>query len=68
MDDGDNGFQFSNGDLARCAERELKYRRHVYPRLVDSGKMKRTFMLNEILKMEAIRDHFAKLAEGEQLL
>lgn len=33
--------RFTNAELAVCAERELRQRRAVYPRLVRDGKMTR---------------------------
>lgn len=37
-----------------CIERELRYRRHVYPRRVEDGKMKRDAMDKELRVMAAI--------------
>lgn len=51
-----------------CAEREVKQRRHVYPRRVAASKMTQALADRQIALMEAIRDDYAELAKGERLL
>ncbi len=53
-----------------CIERELKMRRRVFPRLVNSGKMTESGAEDEILTMEAVKESLSKLSvtQGESLL
>jgi hypothetical protein len=51
-----------------CAQRELNYRRRVYPRQVMSMKMTRELADHELSTMAAIAEYFAELAERERLL
>ena len=55
-------------ELFQCADREVKIRRRVYNHRIYKGKMTKGLADSEIAKMEAIRDHFAELAEKERLL
>ena len=57
--------RWSWAQLVACAERELRYRRRVYPRLIDSGKLSVAMAEREISQMEAIQSHLAKLAGAE---
>lgn len=57
--------RWSNQQLASCAERELRYRRNVYPKLVAGGRMSQQIADRELSQMEAIRQHFADLAGAE---
>lgn len=51
-------------DKLQCAERELRYRRRVYGRLVERGKMTSALAEREIELMEAIAlDYRASAAE-----
>lgn len=59
---------FSDSDKLKCIERELKYRKHVYPRLKSAGRMTETFMNEQIALMEAIRDDYKGKVEKERLL
>lgn len=45
---------FTPRQLAEVAEREVRYRKRVYPRLVEQGKMSQAKMDYEIAAMEAI--------------
>lgn len=45
---------FTPRQLAECAEREVRYRKHVYPNLVAKGSMSVAKMDFEIAAMEAI--------------
>lgn len=63
-----SGFNFSDTDKLRCIERELKYRHHVYPKLVSAGKMTKTLMRRELELLEAIREDYEKKASAERLV
>jgi hypothetical protein len=52
----------------KCVERELKMRVHVYPRLVDSGKMTYEKAALEIGLMREICDDYKAMTERERLL
>lgn len=58
----------SNTDKLKAIERELKYRRHVYPRLKSAGRMTETVMEKQIAIMEAIRDDYLAKVMKERLL
>lgn len=49
--------QCSVDEMVMAAERELKYRRQVYPRLVHQGKMTEQEAAYEISVMHAIAEH-----------
>ena len=49
-----NYSQQELAEMRRCASRELAYRRHVYPRLVQAGKMRHDEAERETRAMEAI--------------
>jgi hypothetical protein len=51
-------------DLQRCCERELAYRRRVYPRLIAKGSMTEHKAQREIELMEACVAHFRALVEA----
>ena len=57
--------KFSYGELAECAEREVKQRERVYKRLIENGSMSRPFAQKQRLMMRAIADHFNELARDE---
>jgi hypothetical protein len=57
----------SNTDKLRCVERELGYRRRVFARMVERGKMTERQSQNEIALMEAILADYQKLAALEEL-
>jgi hypothetical protein len=59
---------YSETDKLRCIERELKYREHVYPRLVSAGKMTKTLMKREIELLQAIRADYEPRAQAEKLV
>lgn len=63
-----SALKFSDTDKLRCIERELKYRHHVYPKLVSAGKMTKTLMRREIELLEAIREDYEKKAAKERLV
>jgi hypothetical protein len=47
---------FNTDELVKCAEREVAYRRRVYPRLVADHRMSREQAGREIALMEAIAE------------
>ena len=49
----------------QCAERELGYRRRVYARLVERGKMSEPQRHQEIRLMEAIVEDYRALVANE---
>ena len=57
----------SAADKLQCAERELKYRRRVYGRLIERGKMSQREAERELQLMEAIRDDYRDLASDEEI-
>lgn len=59
---------FTARELADCAERELRLRRRVYPKWVESKKMSPKFAEDEIAKMEAIANILHEQDKGERLI
>ena len=49
-------FPISLGEQIACIERELNYRRRVYPRQVASRRMSQEQADKEIARMSAVRD------------
>jgi hypothetical protein len=57
---------WSDDDKLRAVEREIKYRRRVYGRLVEEGRMIRAKADEGIAIMEAIaEDYREKVAKGD---
>ena len=54
--------------LHACAAREVRQRKHVYPRLIEGGKMTQKFADDQTAQMQAIADHFEELSKTERLL
>ena len=52
--------------MLACAERELKFRKSVFTRRVERGKMSVVEADYEIRTMEAIADHFREIVAKEQ--
>jgi len=52
----------------KCIEREIGYRKRVYPRLVDQGRMKLDQSDYQIAAMEAVLATLREAAKAEQLL
>lgn len=50
----------SRKDKHDCAEREVKQRRRVYPRLIADGRMTQDFADRQIAIMEAIAADYAE--------
>ena len=59
---------FTAEEKYRCAEREVRQRKHVYPRRVAGGHMTQRLADEQIAIMEAIRDDYEALAQKERLL
>jgi len=55
-------------DKNLAVERELTYRRRVYPRLIASGKMTDGFAAAQIAVFEAILEDYAKAEQTERLI
>lgn len=48
---------YSIDQLTQCVRREIAYRKRVYHRLVNEGKMEPTQAVTEIEMMQAILEH-----------
>jgi hypothetical protein len=59
---------FTAQQKREAVDRELTYRRRVFARLVDAGKMKQSLMDQQIAIFEAIRDDYAKAEASERLI
>jgi hypothetical protein len=55
-------------ELIACAEREVKKRQQVYPRLIASGQMTSTFAASEIGRMQQIAGELRELATAKGLV
>lgn len=55
-------------DQIACVTRELGMRRRVYPRWIESGRMRQEESDREIARMEAVLATLQGLAEKERLL
>jgi hypothetical protein len=60
--------EFTNAELRKCAERELRLRKQVYPGRVERGRMTAQQALRELLMMEAICIYFHEREQAERLL
>jgi hypothetical protein len=58
----------TNEEKCQCAERELKFRERVYPRLIDQGKMTTGKATWELNLMKAIANDYRRLAEKDRLI
>ncbi|GLS44413.1 hypothetical protein [Methylobacterium brachythecii] len=58
---------FSAVDKVKCAERELRQRKRVYPRLIEGGRMTRTEAERETALMESIAADYRAQVVGECL-
>jgi hypothetical protein len=54
-------------DKLKCALRELGYRKRVYKRQVDAGKMSPQMASHEIACMEAIVEDYRQLTKQDEL-
>jgi hypothetical protein len=59
---------FTNEEKHKAVLREIKYRHHVYDRLVATGSMSQHDANLQIAIFEAIAADYAKAAEAERLL
>ena len=59
---------FTAQEKLDAVEREIKYRRFVYPSRIASRKMTKELADRQIALFEAIADDYRKLAAGERLL
>ncbi|HEY2242616.1 MAG TPA: hypothetical protein VGH47_00145 [Xanthobacteraceae bacterium] len=51
-------------DKFKCVQRELAMRQHVYPRLIEAGKLKPAAAEREIDVMAAIVEDYRRLSEN----
>ena len=59
---------FTADDKLKAIEREIGYRRHVYPRRVMDKKMTQELADKQIAVMEAIAEDYRTAASKERLL
>jgi hypothetical protein len=57
--------RFTLDQLAKCAQREVAYRKHVYPRWVDRGDMLPAKAKDQTEMMEAVAAILSAMAEAE---
>jgi hypothetical protein len=57
--------QFTAQQKLKAIERELRWRRYVYPRRVEKGDMKQQAADEQIALFEEIRNDYEKLADVE---
>lgn len=60
--------RFTAEDKALCAEREIKQRERVYPRLIAQGRLIPEWARREIDLMREIADDYRKTARKDQLI
>ena len=58
--------RFTARDKMRCAQREAGYRRFVYPKRVEAGKMKQRDADEEIAMMDEIAADYGALAKEQE--
>jgi hypothetical protein len=58
----------TNADKLKCAEREVKMRKQVYPNRIETGRMSEGKAAHEIACMEAIAADYRTAAEKERLI
>ncbi|MGA7809658.1 hypothetical protein [Bradyrhizobium sp.] len=59
---------FTSEQKRKAVEREISYRKRVFPRLIDSGKMTRQMADEQIAIFVAILDDYAKAEASERLI
>jgi hypothetical protein len=59
---------YSTQTKFQCIERELNYRRRVYPRWIAEKRISEDFAREQIRIMEEIADEYRKLETAERLL
>lgn len=57
--------RFANAELAKCARREVRQRINVYPRLIESNRMREDVAKREIDMMTAIAEFYENRAERD---
>jgi hypothetical protein len=57
----------NTADKLKCAERELKFRRRVYPRFVQNGQMTQADADREIATMSASADDYRQQLQPQML-
>jgi hypothetical protein len=57
---------FTADDLAKEAERELRYRHFVYSKLIGEGKLNPVTAQRRIAMMEEIASHYRAEAEAQE--
>lgn len=60
-------MKYSIEELVECVEREIKFRKNVYPKWVELNRIKQAFANEQIDKMEAVRDYLKKALPAKQL-
>ena len=62
-----SGPRIPYADQVECVERELGYRRRVYPRRVEAGQMTAAQSTRELARMEAVLETVKAAAASERL-
>lgn len=60
--------EFTAAQKRKAVERELAYRRRVYPRWIENGKMTQRLADEQVAIFEAIATDYAAKEPGERLL
>lgn len=58
--------RFTNADKLAAVERELGYRRRVYPRQIDQGRMRSENAARQIAVFEAIAAEYREKVDAEK--
>lgn len=61
-------MSYTTEQKREAVQREIAYRRRVYPRLIDGGKMTREFADKQIAIFEEIERDYTDMAAKERLL
>jgi len=61
-------IKHTNDEKLICVKRELAYRKRVYKRMVDEGRMKLDDANYQIDVMQSIVDDYDKIVHGERLI
>jgi hypothetical protein len=59
---------FTLAELRACAEREVRWRKTVYPNRVLTGRLSKYAAARELAMMEAIRERLREAEEAERLV
>ena len=60
--------RFTAQEKLDAVERELRFRRRVYPNRVGNGKMTHSAMVEQLALFEQIADDYREKAKGERLI